>query len=139
MTLLQRSFWAGVALGLALIVTVTKAKAEVSPDGKLEVVLAGDTVKLIDKASGKEIRAFKGHVGAATAATFSPDGKRLATGGNDKTVCMWDMATGKLLFKFRGNEGVVDLRFAPDGKTLTVTDQGKNKISLDAATGKRLQ
>src|SRR5262249_50093940 len=125
----------GVVLGLALAV----GAAEVSPDGKLEAVPAGDSVKLFDRATGKEVRALKGHAGAATAATFSPDGKHLATGGTDAAVCLWDLATGRLLWKFRGDNAVLALSYSADAKTLTVTDRGQNKVTLDAATGKRLR
>jgi WD40 repeat protein len=34
---------------------------------------------------------FSGHVGAVRAVAFSPDGKKLASGGDDRTIKVWLM------------------------------------------------
>ena len=36
---------------------------------------------------------------------FSPDGQRLASASLDKTVKIWDSATGKELFTLKGHAG----------------------------------
>jgi RNA polymerase sigma factor (sigma-70 family) len=41
--------------------------------------------------SGQEIRQIDGPQGWAWALDFSPDGKLLATGGNDSTILLWDL------------------------------------------------
>ncbi len=54
-----------------------------------------------------------------TGVSFSPDGKLLATAGADKTVRLWDLATGKEVRKFVGHEkSVTCVAFAPDGRSL---------------------
>src|SRR5438105_4259052 len=45
--------------------------------------------------TGKEIRALKGHQLAILSVCFAPDGKTLASGGRDRTIRLWDVATGK--------------------------------------------
>ena len=46
---------------------------------------------------------------------FSPDGRRLATGGEENTVKIWDVQTGKELQTLRGHSGdVYTVAFSPD-------------------------
>jgi WD40 repeat protein len=71
-----------------------------SPDGRLLVFGAYDFnarkshVWAYEAASGAVRHEFTGHDGPISALAFSPDGKRLATGGNDTTVLVWDL-TGR--------------------------------------------
>jgi WD40 repeat protein len=64
-----------------------------SPDGKSLAVGAGPdgTIYLLESASGKLRRQFKGHQRAITALEFSADGKTLASGSQDTTVLLWDL------------------------------------------------
>jgi WD40 repeat protein len=60
----------------------------------------------------KGLKASVGHV------VFSPDGKRLATAGDDKVVRLWDEETGKELAALPGADRVTVVAFSPDGKFL---------------------
>jgi WD40 repeat protein len=52
-------------------------------------------------------------------ASLSPSGKLLATCSNDKTVKLWDVKSGKLLWKYIGHtSGVMGVVFSPNERTL---------------------
>src|SRR5206468_2912844 len=63
------------------------SRVAVSPDGKWLLTVGTDTTpRLWDLESGKLLRVFSGHSSWVTAATFLSSGKRVLTGGFDKTL-----------------------------------------------------
>ncbi len=58
------------------------------------------------------------HQDSVSAVSFSPDGQTLASGSRDKTVRVWDRATGKELQRLSHEDTVYAVSFSPDGKTL---------------------
>src|SRR5688572_15130904 len=58
------------------------------------------------------------HGGSVQALAFAPDGNLLASGGTDKTIRLWDAATGKAVRTIRQEGWVYSLAFAPDGRTV---------------------
>lgn len=78
--------------------------------------------------------------GRVYAVTFSPDGKRLACGGHDGTIRLWDVASGKPVRCLKGHGGPVRaVAFAPDGRTLVAGSQDKTASLWDLASGKQIQ
>src|SRR5262249_34677892 len=65
---------------------------------------------------------FRGHEGAVSSLSFSPDGKTLVSGSYDRTVRLWERASGKEIGRLPTRHGTVvfSVAFSPDGKLLAV-------------------
>jgi WD40 repeat protein len=62
-------------------------------------------VKLWDVATGKECGGWKARSLSIEAVAVSPNGKVLATGGEDAMVRLWGLATGRELAVLKGHGG----------------------------------
>src|SRR5439155_1486864 len=76
---------------------------------------------------------------AVTCVAFSADGKHILTGSKDRSLRLWDAATGKKVQTFVGHGNwVTAAALSPDGKlALSVSDDGSVKL-WDAAEGEEL-
>jgi WD40 repeat protein len=72
---------------------------------------------------------------------FSPDGKRLASGGYEKTIQIWDPASGKEIRKWTGPEGnIASLAFSPDGRLLASGGVFDSSVHIwNVETGREVQ
>ncbi|MGA2501645.1 MAG: hypothetical protein ABSH20_28215, partial [Tepidisphaeraceae bacterium] len=83
-----------------------------------------DSVKLWDVATRRWLADLEGRFDGLWAAALSPDGRRLATGGNGPTesVKLWDLVAHRELLSLSA-DGLFFLHvaFSPDGNTLAAT------------------
>ena len=66
-----------------------------APDGKTVASSGGKVLHVWDAATGELKQTLAGHAAPARGLSFTPDGKHLVSGGDDRKVIVWDLATGK--------------------------------------------
>jgi WD40 repeat protein/transcriptional regulator with XRE-family HTH domain len=127
-----------------------------SPDGKRLVTSDADTrahnqfdtgdtngngnttATVWDSASGQRLLTLASQSGVIWDISYSPDGRRIAT-GSDGEADIWDALTGRLLLRFPGHtNSVYAIKFSPDGKEVA-TEGADGSLKLwNAATGETL-
>jgi len=80
-----------------------------------------------------------GHAGPVSSVAFSPNSELIAAGSSDKSVMIWDAASGLLRHTLRGeSEAVYAIAFEPNGKR--IVSGGKDGIIIirDIDSGQRI-
>jgi WD40 repeat protein len=88
------------------------------PTWDQRIVTASDdhTSRVWNSADGRLLTILQGDSDPLWAVTFSPDGNRILTLGNN-SVRIWDSANGRLLAVFLGDR-FRDAAFSPDGQRI---------------------
>jgi WD40 repeat protein len=100
--------------------------------------------RLRDAASDKDAVARRlqlqaGHSQLIKSVCLSPDGRLALSGGYDKTLRLWEVATGKCLHVFTGHaKSVKTVCFAPCGRLALSGSEDKTLRLWEVATGKCL-
>ncbi len=101
--------------------SVVRAVACTAPKAASNKVLTGmadgrGTLFDLDDLKAESVSLDGRHSGAITCVAFGPDGKTCATGGEDRAICLWDVATGKRLHRIVSahKQAVSSLQFASE-------------------------
>jgi WD40 repeat protein len=81
-------------------------------------------------------RILAGHALPVYSVAITPDGKEALSASGDKTLVLWDLATGQSIRRFEGHTGEVrSVAISPDGKTAISGSSDMTLILWDLASG----
>jgi WD40 repeat protein/energy-coupling factor transporter ATP-binding protein EcfA2 len=113
-----------------------------SPDGRtLAAACDHGTIRLWDVGTGRELRPLEGHSGTTVhCLAFHPgDSTRLASGGSDRQVLLWDLERKRQVVSLPGHSDEVKaLAFSPDSRILATANDSELMMLWNAANGDRI-
>jgi uncharacterized protein YjiK len=147
----KRSAIAGAALVSILIVVTLSISfhrirqtgpARSNPDGAQPSIQPASTPVNNPGTSTTQVtllHTLQSHTDEVQSVSFSPDGRTLASGSNDRTLKLWDVASGQLLRTLQSHGNwVFVVAFSPDGRTLASAGLDKTIKLWDVASGQFL-
>ena len=117
----------------------------ISPDGQwlLAARFAGSSqsnVVVIRLKDQQMITALKGHEAMPLCISYSPDGSRVATAGQDRTIRIWRTSDWSLQEILKGHTGTVNwVAFSPDGRQIVSGGDDKSVRIWPSSGGEPLQ
>ncbi len=107
------------------------------PQGKAD--LRGFEWYYLDRLARAQGRTLEGHTGVVRGVAYSPDGGRIASASWDRTIRIWDTATGRVIRSAAAGQPVHAVAFHPDGARLASAGAKGELILWDAGTGQPIR
>jgi WD40 repeat protein len=113
---------------------LSSASTEVDP----HPTLPGELI-LWDVPTGEKLRSLEGHTGGVIGASFSADGRQIASVGEDDTLRIWDQSAGREVMRMSLQDHRISmLRFSADSRRIATTSMQSVVRLRDVATGREL-
>jgi WD40 repeat protein/S1-C subfamily serine protease len=111
--------------------------ADLSPDGCRLAIPGGRHLLVIDLSGDRVTAVGRGHADWIHDLAFSPDGKQIATVGEDRLLKLWDPGTGACTATFQavGPRAFSALAWSPGGKTIATSEDDGPVRLWDVGTG----
>jgi WD40 repeat protein len=104
---------------------------DISPRGDLALSHGDGGLTLWKATSGWSSARLAAHRRAVTGAAFTPDGRIMATGGEEGLAKLWDVATHREIVRFKGHlKSVQSVAISPDGGRLATGGGGTEAVKL---------
>jgi WD40 repeat protein len=106
-----------------------------APDDRKLVSAQSMSIRLWDLATGAEVQRCEDQSAQTYSLAISADGMTVAVGAADEAIRLCDIATGRVVRRFRVDPDVLateTVALSPDGKTLAATGMG---LACDPKTG----
>jgi WD40 repeat protein len=81
-------------------------------------------VSVHDVATANVVHSLSGNENVATQVAFDPTSNFVAAGGRDRTVRVWDIATGKSIRTHFGESAINCIAWSPDGTRIVAAGEG---------------
>lgn len=135
-----RFVFAGLFFGLSLVPSIQlRAEEKTTPESPASAgPMVPSTSPLPPGSLWKFTKGTGGHALTVTSVDFSLDGRHLATASRDRSVRIWDLATGAVKQTLDGHGVWLHaVRFSPDGKQVAVAGLDRNVRLWRVATGEQ--
>ncbi|GJE99313.1 WD40 repeat domain-containing protein [Phanerochaete sordida] len=102
-----------------------------STDGKLLAAATGDTITIWRLQDGLTVQRLErdGHTDSIEQIDFSPDGRHIVSGADDKLALVWDVKTGNIMHRLEGHkQDVKYATFSPDGTQIATRSNDSLQI-----------
>ena len=110
-------------------------------DGKRIVTGSSNEARVWDLSDGREVLSVRhGDVlGSIWSVAFSPDGRLIATGGEDGKAKLWDAESGQEIHLLKEHaSGVASLAFSPDGSRIATGSWDRTLKIWDVERGEEV-
>ena len=101
----------------------------------LELSDTAGQIKVWNVITEEEVKSKKGHLASINSICFSQNGRRLCSGGDDRTVKVWDLTTGNELRSTRNNNGTAVV--SSDGSLVASFNKSSSRMQVsDSISGR---
>lgn len=111
------------------------ATVDVSGNILEQADVADSAVQIWDAQSGTQRALLQAHSDEVRVLKWSPDGGKLATGGSDNSVRIWDTSTGDMLYNMGVSDDVQAIRWSPNARLLLIEAVDESLWIYDGISG----